>query len=56
LNEYPVLAELKGRIKPFEELWKLRNNYDKKCCDEWVNTSLKKLDPEVVQQEFNQMY
>ena len=56
LNEYPVLAELKIRVKPYEELWKLRNNFDKKCMDEWINTPLKKLNPEEVSSDFTQMY
>ena len=56
LNEYPVLAELKTRIKPYEDLWKLRNQFDAKCLNEWINSPLGKLDPEVVQQEFTQMH
>jgi hypothetical protein len=48
LNEYPVLAELKTKIKPYDDLWKLRNQFDAKCMNEWLNSPLGKLDPEAV--------
>ena len=56
LNEYPVLIELKTKIKPYDDLWKLRNQFDAKCMNEWLNSPLGKLDPEAVQQEFTQMF
>ena len=28
LNEYPILNELKQKIKPYDDLWTLRNAYD----------------------------
>ena len=37
LNEYPILHDLKSKIKPYDELWALRNNFDSKCLNEWIN-------------------
>ena len=54
--EYPIVSDLKIKIKPYEELWNLRNQFDKLCMNDWVNSRLGDLNPETVDQEFKRMY
>ena len=55
LNEYPGLPDLKAKIKPFEELWNLRNEYEDKMRS-WTSDQLKTLDPDLVEADFKRMY
>jgi len=40
-----VLGELKIKIKPFEELWALRNEFDERM-KAWTSDPLKTLNPD----------
>jgi hypothetical protein len=50
-----VLGELKTKIKPFEELWALRNEFDEKM-KAWSSDPLRTLSPDAVDGDFKKMF
>lgn len=55
LGEYPLIDELKIQIKPFEELWNLQNEFDRKMKI-WKQNPLNTLVPDDVEAEFKKMF
>ena len=54
-GEYPKIEELKKRIKPFEELWKLQNLFTAKM-HQWNNEALTQLNPDEVEADHKKMF
>jgi chromosome segregation ATPase len=56
ITEFPQIEELKIKLKPFEDLWKLFRDYKIKHDQTWENGPIFNLDPEEVEKDHKFMF